>query len=502
MSDTIPTRKPVDFFDVPLGAIAGAAWEALVIVDRQQNIVSINPAASDLFGYPADEIVGRPLELLVPERLRHRHAGQVRAFEASDQPERPARKRSTVLGLHKNGGELRIDAAVSRVSIVVDGRAVPFYVAVLHDMTAEHDLRGEIDALTRRIRVLLELAPVAMWIVEDDRVVFANRAAFDLFGVAPGEHLVGQSIFSLLRPEMHADLRSHLARALQGAPDVPLVCGGIVRPDGRQRKVEIASASLPDHGNTVVQMVISDITEREERLHDELRHRVDIRRLSASVVEAREEERRHIARELHDELGQRLTALKMELSTLRAEDAKREEDTGDPPGPHIAQMFEMLDDTVAAVRRIAADLRPLMLDDLGLNAAIEWLARDAARRMDIEIKVRLDREDPPLTNGATIAVFRMVQEALTNVSRHARATAVRIELTREGDEIVLVVRDNGVGFPERSLQREGRYGLLGIRERAFMFGGRLVVDNPSGGGGRITVRLPLKPAEVDFGARP
>ena len=148
--------------------------------------------------------------------------------------------------------------------------------------------------------------------------------------------------------------------------------GRILRPDGQARDVEIASAALPDHGRTVVQMVVTDITERQRQLQEHQRHRLELRRLSASVVDAREEERKRIARELHDELGQRLTALKMELASLR------------PPGApacdpqRIRSLLEMIDDTVAAVRRIAADLRPLMLDDLGLNAAIESLARDAA----------------------------------------------------------------------------------------------------------------------------
>jgi signal transduction histidine kinase len=234
-------------------------------------------------------------------------------------------------------------------------------------------------------------------------------------------------------------------------------------------------------------MVIVDITQRQQAEHEQQRHREDLRRLSASVVEAREEERRRIARELHDELGQRLTALKMELSSLSPAPPRTAEER------RIPDMLEMIDDTVAAVRRIAADLRPLMLDDLGLNAAIEWLARDAAHRMDIGITVQLGDEDPPVGERAAIALYRIVQEALTNVARHAHATEVQIEMHEDGTDLVLSVRDNGVGFPDRSMRHEGRFGLLGIRERAYMLGGRLEVDNPPGGGGRITVRLPLAP---------
>jgi signal transduction histidine kinase len=276
-----------------------------------------------------------------------------------------------------------------------------------------------------------------------------------------------------------------MATAVAGTAP-PVVAGSIARLDGASREVEIAAAALPDHGRSVVQMVITDVTQRQQLLREQTRHREALRRLSASVVEAREEERRRIARELHDELGQRLTALKMELSSLGPAKGQQCDDA------RISGMLEMIDDTVASVRRIAADLRPMMLDDLGLNAAIEWLARDAARRLDMEITVRLGKEDPPVTQSAAIALYRMVQEALTNVARHARATDVNIEMRQEAGQLVLTVRDNGVGFPADLQHNEGRYGLLGIRERAYMLGGRLEVDNPPGGGGRLTVRLPLQ----------
>jgi signal transduction histidine kinase len=113
--------------------------------------------------------------------------------------------------------------------------------------------------------------------------------------------------------------------------------------------------------------------------------------------------------------------------------------------------------------------------------------------MDIGITVQLGEEDPPVGERAAIALYRIVQEALTNVARHAHATEVQIEMREDGTDLVLSIHDNGVGFPDRSMQHEGRFGLLGIRERSYMLGGRLEVDNPPGGGGRITVRLPLAP---------
>ena len=154
-------------------------------------------------------------------------------------------------------------------------------------------------------------------------------------------------------------------------------------------------------------------------------------------------------------------------------------------------MLEMLDETVASVRRIAADLRPLMLDDLGFNAAIGWLARDTSQRMGIEVTVSLDETDPRLDERATTALYRMVQEALTNVVRHARATAAHVEVHEHGDRLMLTVQDNGSGFAEQATRKSGSFGLMGMRERVFMLGGEMRVDNPPGGGARITVILPL-----------
>ncbi len=485
MTEATPPGLAASLFETPLGVIAKAAREAIVVVDQQQRIVALNPAAQRMFLCTSSAALGQPLSSLIPQPLRAAHERHVQQFETSGVIERVMGRRGAVTGLRSDGQEFPAEATISRIELAVGGEPRPFFVALLRDLSQERDLHEELAALTRRFRTVLEMAPVAIWISEGDHVAYANRAAVELFGVRQGESLVGRSIYTLLHPDSHDELRSQVSSAIAGEVAAPVVSGAIARFDGEWREVEIASAALPDHGRAVVQMVITDITQRRRQARQEARHREELRHLSANVVEAREEERRRIARELHDELGQRLTALKMELSSLGPAAARRSYDA------RVANMLDMIDDTVAAVRRIAADLRPMMLDDLGLNAAIEWLARDAARRMGIEITVRLGEEDPPLSESAAIALYRMVQEALTNVARHARATDVCIEMRQQGPELVLSVRDNGVGFPDPSTQQDGRYGLLGIRERAYMLGGRIEVDNAPGGGGRLTVYLPL-----------
>jgi signal transduction histidine kinase len=285
-----------------------------------------------------------------------------------------------------------------------------------------------------------------------------------------------------------------MTQAVQAEGVPPIILERIARLDGRQRDVVIAIASLPDHGRTAVQMVITDITQQEIENRELERSRRELRRLSASMVQAREDERRRIARELHDELGQRLTALKMELSGLRAGTARAKR------AGVIDAMLGMVDDIVAAVRRIATELRPLMLDDLGLNAAIEWLAEGWSRRMGVAVQLHLPAGETVLDDAINIALYRMVQEALTNIARHARATKVCIEIEPIGDELQLTVMDNGIGFDEALIHREGSFGLVGMRERALMLGGQLVIGSSPSGGGRVSVRLPLRAPPVQTAA--
>jgi two-component system sensor histidine kinase UhpB len=483
---TTPTRPgPADPpFDRVLDGAMHAALEAIVTVDDRQRIVMINPAALRMFGCTAAEALGSDLARFIPARLRAAHDRHVRDFDASGTVEVRMGQRATVVGLRADGTEFPVEASISRVDAQGEFGTRRFFTALLRDVSEERSLRAEIDALKLRMRAIFELAPVAIWITEGDHIVFANRACAALFGAADHAALVGWSIYSLLRPQSHAAVRQRVAEALANDAPVPMVSERIVRFDGAERDVVIAVAGLPGHGPTTLQMVISDITERSRESQELERSRRELRRLSANLVDAREEERRRIARELHDELGQRLTALKMELASLGTQ--------AQPGGSRerIASMLEMVDETVASVRRIATDLRPLMLDDLGLNAAIEWLAESWARRMGVAVRLQLGDADPPLGQVASIALYRMVQEALTNVARHAGASEVRIEIRHQAGELVLTVQDNGVGFAEPSIYREGSHGLMGIRERAYMLGGQLEVGNASGGGGSITVRLP------------
>ena len=485
---TLPS-SPVGtgLFDAVSGRLVRATREAIVLVDENQTVVGMNPAAEQLFGSTATQVLGTSIDRFVPPRWRTQHASMVRDFARSQAMQHMMGEGRRVELQRPDGTTVPVEIALSRINMMDQGRPRTLFAAMLRDTSDALAHEQQLAALERRMRAIFELSPTAIWLCEDDVLVYVNRAAVRLFDVATSDALVGQRLWSLLDKDSHAVLRQELERTLGGQTVGAIVGGRLTRVGGERRDIEIALAALPDHGHRSVQMVVNDITERQREAADVKRSRRDLRELSASIAQAREEERRRIARELHDELGQRLTALKIDLTVLAAHPTQADYDA------RVAEMQSMVDDTLASVRRIASDLRPLMLDDLGLNAAIEWLARDTSLRMGITVHTRLPLQEPALDQRVATALYRMVQEALTNVARHAQAKSVDVALQARDGQIVLTVADDGVGFPEHAPRRAGSFGLLGLRERAHMLGGRIEIRRGPQGGTTLTVRLPSDP---------
>jgi len=214
--------------------------------------------------------------------------------------------------------------------------------------------------------------------------------------------------------------------------------------------------------------------------------REQLRDLAGYLQDAREEERAEIAREIHDEFGQALSALNMDLSWL----SKRLP----ADQPHLAEktsaMSDLIDSAIQTVRRVATELRPGLLDDLGLAAAMEWQAEEFAERTGIGCDLYLGDEEIVLDRDLATAIFRIFQETLTNVARHAQATEVRVELEDKPGELVLIIRDNGKGITESQVSHPRSLGLMGMRERARSWGGEVAFQGVPGQGTTVTVRIP------------
>lgn len=221
-------------------------------------------------------------------------------------------------------------------------------------------------------------------------------------------------------------------------------------------------------------------TEQTERAEQELR------RLSQQLVRAQEEERASISRELHDEVGQMLTAVRMEVSSL----AHLREKPGEIFGERVAEAKRLAEEAIRTVRHIAMGLRPSMLDDLGLGAALEWQARDFSRRYGVPVDVRLEGSLDGLPDQHRTCIYRLVQEALTNCARHARATSIDVKVRRHDGGLSLVFRDNGVGFHAARVEGKG-LGLVGIRERVRELGGQATISSAPLQGTVLNAVIPI-----------
>lgn len=356
------------------------------------------------------------------------------------------------------------------------------------DLPSPWSSTDQTEALRRvseRYRVVVEQSPDAIWLAEDGRLQLVNPACVAMVGAPGPEALIG-------RPLADFAVEGPWPEPSPGQPPLRLE-RNLRRLDGIERTVELSIAAVPDHGGRAVQGVMRDVTERRVATEALERQREELQRLSASLTRAREEERRRVARELHDELGQRLSAIKLDLARELAAPAG----AADVAGRRQA-LIAAVDDAMAATRRIAADLRPPMLDDLGLEAALDWLVREWAARTGVAADLRCDPIDERLSGSAATAVYRIVQEALTNVLRHARARRVALTLACESGELVLTVQDDGIGLPPGAEHKRGSSGLMNIRERARDLGGVAEVRNLPAGGCRLQVRLPLD--RIDSGS--
>jgi len=224
--------------------------------------------------------------------------------------------------------------------------------------------------------------------------------------------------------------------------------------------------------------------EKLQRSHDQLRA------LTGRLQFVREEERARIAREVHDELGQALTGLKLDLAWLAGKLPGTREVQG-----KIKTMSAHIDETIHAIRRIATELRPGVLDSLGLAAAIEWQAADFQERTGIRCDVRIEVADMSWDKDVSTACFRIFQETLTNIIRHANASRVEVRLAQDEQELFLTVRDNGRGISEREIIHTRSIGLIGMKERAAQVGGEVFFFGLPGRGTTVSLRVPL-PAAV------
>jgi PAS domain S-box-containing protein len=337
-----------------------SVMDAIVAIDEFQNVVLFNPAAENMFGLKAEQVLGKPFEILIPERMRTAHTGHVRQFAQADSDSRTMARQLEITGWRADGQEFPIESTVSKS--MIGGKLQ--MTAVLRDMT-----------------------------------------------------------------------------------------------ERRRAEIELREVNS------------------------------QLRQLSTSLQSVREQERTRLSRELHDELGQQLTGLKLSLSWL----TNRIRDGRAATLESVAEMREQLNTAISAVRRISTELRPLILDDLGFEEAISWHCQEFNKHSNLVVTLNLQAAKDVTDDDVATALFRIVQESLTNVARHSNANQVNIDLTSNGETLLLTIHDNGQGIQEHPAT--GGIGLVSMRERAISIGATFRIISKATTGTTIEVAVPLNLSE-------
>lgn len=463
----------------------------MIIVHQDGKTIFMNPAGLRMLRAPSIEaVLGLPPADMVHPDYRDTVHQRIRTLDSGSRVPMIEEKLRRFDGTY-------VDVEVSATSFVYQGR--PAVQVIARDITARLQAQEQLRASEARFHLLTrattdivydwDMATNAIWWNENMRLLFGYEGR-------PSE--LGMDFWtSRLHPDDAARIHSSLFAAISEGKQFWADEYRFRRADGSYANVLDRGYIAHDRNERPVRMIgaMMDITDRklaEQRLRDS---REQLRALTAHLERVREEERTRIAREIHDELGQALTGLKMDLSwfagRLPNHPALQEKS---------AAMLKLIDSTVQSVRRLSTELRPAILDSLGLIPAIEWLAQEFQKRTGVECEFVTRDEDLNVDKERTTALFRICQEALTNVARYAHATRLHIELDSDEQEITLRIADNGRGITDAEQRATNSFGLLGMRERARLLGGAFDIKGTPGAGTTLTVRIPLpQPAAMPVG---
>lgn len=494
---------------------------AIYGLSPEGRVTSWNIGAERIKGYRAEEIIGRHFSVFYsPEDMRR------------GLPEKVLREAASKGRYEGEGWRIRKDGSRFWAHVVVTplfdrARNLRGFAKVTRDLTEQREkdeamqqvqadleahvaertaelqrtnesLRAQIaerrqaeeaqQDLLQRFRLVLDFSPIGCVMNGVNfQVTYWNPAAERIFGFSR-EDVLGKLPYETFVPESSRAAVHEVQQALVRGEVVSPAVSEHLTKDGRTIVCEWYNTPINDSSGRFMGSLsmVQDITERQQSEQQLRAYSAQLRALAADLQNAREAERAHVARELHDELGQALTALKMDLVLL----TQRLPRNRVKLHQRSASMLKLIDDTIQTVRRIAAGLRPSTLDDLGLTAAIEWQAHEFESRTGIQCRLVLPGEEVALSPERATALFRIFQETLTNVVRHAAAKSIDVHLTKRGDDLVLEVSDDGKGLDEDEAARSRSLGLMGMRERAQLLGGEFGIVGRREKGTTVTVRMP------------
>jgi PAS domain S-box-containing protein len=437
----------------------------------------VNEAAIVRYGFSRDEFLQMTIADIRPSSERPQ------LLEAYARNRNAPSYRKRCWHQSKSGEVFQVEVSTRAVSF--KGRAARFVVGV--DMSEHLRLEEELFDSRQRLQALFDNAVDAILLANDQgEYVDANAAACALL-CCNRDEILKLHVWDLAADGSPSHMRDGWTSFLKEGR----MSGGyrLRARDGSTRDVEMRSVAnvLPGLHLATLRDVTTETTIRRETQERLRESHEQLRRVAARARARREEDRTRVARELHDQLGQALAALKIDLHWVGQQTSLRHDELTEK----VEHMIRLVDDTISRVRRISSELRPPVLDKLGLLAAVEWEAEEFTRRTRIRTLVRTSVEDVGLDRGRSTAVFRILQEALTNVATHAAASNVRISVSVTGARLRIAVSDDGRGIAADQEQGGLAIGILGMRERASLLGGAVAVRRGRRRGTVVTIGIPL-----------
>jgi PAS domain S-box-containing protein len=387
--------------------------------------------------------------------------------------------------------EKELRAYKENLEKLVEERTAELYLANLA-LQGENTERIETARALRqseeRFRSLIESAPTAIMISRKITLLYANQAYLRMFGYSVPAEIKDTSVLNYVSPEDIRTIKARIRAREQGrkVPDTyEIKCR---RKDGSIFPVHVEVARIQFADGPVSVAFLTDITELKIKEKELRESREQLRSLAARLESLREEERTILSREIHDEFGQSLTGLKMDLAWL----ARRLPRDQDALVQKADSMLKLVDESVKLIRKISTRLRPGILDDFGLLAAMEWQAREFDHRTGIRCSMSSNTKDIHLDKNASSSIFRVFQEALTNIARHSEATKVDVRLRQGRNKLVMEIQDNGRGLRDDEVQPHKSLGILGMRERVQLMEGTFTIQGAPGKGTKIRVSVPTE----------
>lgn len=448
------------------------AVDAIALYDANGRVLDVNTGSVNLLGYSKEELLGMSLsDILTGEEIQVRPV----QYEVLQRGESTVKQRQ----MRRKDGSI-VETEV-RSQQLPDGR----FLSVIRDLTERIKAQQQIEKEKILSDKLIDSLPgVFYWYDETGKFLRWNKqfelvtgySAAEIRGMQPADFFLEKD-----RKLMGRKIREVFTR---GSADAE---AGFLHKNGNSTPYYFKAIRMTENGKPSLLGYGIDISDRKKAEFELEQSYRAIRKLTSHLQNIREQERGHIAREIHDELGQQLTVLKMDISWLNKKLGKSDDIIRDK----MKDLLAMLDETVRSVRRISSELRPSLLDDLGLVAAMEWQLQEFEKRSGIHTRFEGGGEELSLPESIKTALFRIFQESLTNVARHSQANTVSVHFSQQNGNLVLSIEDDGKGFDRQQVAEKRTLGILGMKERTSMMDGTYDIVSKPGNGTIVTVKIPL-----------